>query len=53
MGIARVMSTLLSLSMTTCSKTIWRISQALGATGLQVEVMPTTLFPESLEELGN
>ena len=28
------------------------ISQALGATGLQVEVMPTTLFPESLEELG-
>ena len=28
------------------------ISQALGATGLQVEVIPTTLFPESLEELG-
>ena len=26
MGMASVMSTLLSLSMTTCSKTIWRIS---------------------------
>ena len=27
------------------------ISEALGATGLQVDVIPTTLFPESLEEL--
>ena len=27
------------------------VSDALGATSLQVEVIPTTLFPESLEEL--
>ena len=27
------------------------VSEALGATSLQVEVRPTTLFPESLEEL--
>ena len=28
------------------------VSEALGATGLQVEVIPAALFPESLEELG-
>ena len=27
------------------------VSEALDATSLQVEVRPTTLFPESLEEL--